>query len=68
MGLVLLAKLLDVKLVEYFQDLYATPNIGHCSQPEKHILWTLPMRPVVIYLSQVEKYYINIIEGNFKFL
>jgi hypothetical protein len=68
MGLVLLAKLLDAKLVEYFQDFYATPIIGHCSQPEKHILWTLLARSVKIHLSQMEKYYVNIIKGNFKVL
>jgi len=56
MGPVLLAKLLDVQLVEYFQDFYATPYIGHCSQPEKHIPWTLPMLPVMIHLSEMEKY------------
>jgi hypothetical protein len=55
MGLDLLAKLLIAQLVEYFQDFYATPYIGRCSQPQKHILWTLPMWPVTIHLSEVEK-------------
>jgi hypothetical protein len=56
MGLVLLEKLLDAQLVQYFQDFYATPYIGHCSQPEKHILWTLPVWPAMIHLLEVEKY------------
>lgn len=36
MGLVFLAKLLNAPLVEYFQDVYATPYTGHCTQAEKH--------------------------------
>jgi hypothetical protein len=68
MELVLLAELLNAQLVEYFQEFYSTPFIGHCLQQDNLILWTLPMWRVVIHLAEVEKCYVNIIKGNFRVL